>query len=447
MALDRQLPQNIEAEQSVLGSLLIDPDAILAISPFLHDDDFFSVVHRKIYGAMQALHERRQPADIVTTADELERRGDLEAIGGAAYLTTLINFVPTSVHVENYAHIVERTATLRRLIDASGRIAGIAYQEEDEIERIVDQAESILFEVSQQRIRQSLLPIRDLVSDYYDRVEYLHQHPGETGGLPTGFVDLDKLLNGLQKSDLIIVAGRPGTGKTSFGLALARHAALKQDATVAIFTLEMSGEQLVHRLISGETGIDSQRLRVGNIEDAEWETFVRASGRLSESNIYIDDTPSPTPTEIRTKARRLASEYSLGLIVIDYLQLMQSDKRSENRVQEIAYISRSLKGLARELGVPVVAMSQLSRAVESRSDKRPILSDLRESGSIEQDADIVMFLYRDEMYDADSEMQNVAEVIIAKHRNGPTGMISLRFSKELMRFENLAVAERYEGLE
>lgn len=449
MSSERLPPQNIEAEQSVLGSLLIDPDAIIAVSSFLYPDDFYRRVHGDIYAAMLALHERREPTDFVTVCDELERRGQLDDVGGPAYLTQLVNIVPTSVHVEHYAHIVERTAILRRLIDASGRIAGLAYQEQDEVDQIVDQAESILFEISQRRVHQSLTPIREVVSSYYDRIEYLHQHQGATGGLPTGFVDLDKLLDGLQKSDLIIVAGRPGMGKTSFALALALHAALHQNGVVAIFTLEMSAEQLVQRFVASETGIDSQRLRVGNILDAEWESFARVSSRLAESAIYIDDTPSPTPMEIRTKARRLAAEHPMGLdlIIIDYLQLMQSDRRAENRVQEIAHISRALKGLARELNVPVVACSQLSRAVESRNDKRPILSDLRESGSIEQDADVVMFLYRDEMYNPDTDMQNIAEVIIAKHRNGPTGALSLRFNKALTRFENLALAEAYPELE
>ncbi len=446
-SLGRLPPQNIEAEQSVLGSLLIDPDAIITVSTFLRVEDFYRAAHAEIYAAMLALHERREPTDFVTTCDELERRGRLEAVGGPAYITSLINAVPTSIHVEHYAHIVERTAILRRLIEAAGKIAGLAYQEAGEVDEIIDQAEGVLFEVAQRQVKESLVPIREVVSRYYDRIEYLHEHQGETGGLPTGFVDLDKLLDGLQKSDLIIVAGRPGMGKTSLGLALARHAALKQKAVVAMFTLEMSAEQLVQRLISGEASIDSQRLRVGNLRDTEWEIFARASSRLAESTIFIDDTPSPTPMEIRMKARRLASALPLGLIVIDYLQLMQSERRAENRVQEISYISRALKSLARELQVPVVAMSQLSRAVESRSDKHPILSDLRESGSIEQDADVVLLLYRDELYKPDTDMQNIAEVIVAKHRNGPTGSLSLRFNKELTRFENLALAESYRDLE
>jgi replicative DNA helicase len=440
MTVDRILPQNIEAEQSVLGSLLMDPKAIITVASFLESKDFERGIHGDIYGAMIALHERREAIDLVTVSDELERRGGLEGVGGVAYLTSLFNMVPTSVHVEHYAHIVERTSTLRKLIDAAGQIAGLAYQEAGTVEEIIDKAEAALFRVSQERVQQSLTPIAQVVTEYYEHIEYLHQHQGESIGLPTGFVDLDRLLNGLQKSDLIIVAGRPAMGKTSFGLALARHAALKQRAVVAIFTLEMAAQQLVQRLVSSETSIDSQRLQTGRIQDTEWDAFVHASNLLAESAIFIDDTASPTPLEIRTKCRRLSEEHGLDLIIIDYLQLMQGSRRTENRVQEISNISRALKGLARELNVPVLALSQLSRAVESRDDKHPRLSDLRESGSIEQDADIVMFIYRDEVYNEHTDLQNIAEIVVSKHRNGPTGAISLRFRKELVRFENLALA-------
>jgi replicative DNA helicase len=444
MSTERLPPQNIEAEQSVLGSLLIDPNAIITVASFLRPNDFYRNSHAQIYAAMLALHERREPVDFITLCDELERLERLEKVGGTSYITSLINMVPTSIHVEHYAHIVERTAILRHLIEAAGEIAGLAYQEVDEVDEIIDKAEAALFKVSQQRVSQSLVPIREVISEYYDHIEYLHEHQEESIGLPTGFVDLDKLLNGLQDSDLVIVAGRPGMGKTSFALALARHAALKQNAVVAIFTLEMAATQLVQRLVSSETNIDSQRLQTGRIADSEWEVFARASGMLAESRIFIDDTPSPTPLEIRTKARRLAEEFGLDLIIIDYLQLMEGGQRTENRVQEISRISRALKGLARELDLPVVALSQLSRAVESRDDKHPRLSDLRESGSIEQDADVVMFLYRDEIYNPETELQNIAEIVVAKHRNGPTGAVSLRFRKELVRFENLAVIEDFE---
>ncbi len=442
MTVDRLPPQNIDAEQSVLGSLLIDRDAIIKIAPFLHPEDYYREAHGQIYAGILDLHEHREPADFVTLCDEMERRGQLEAVGGPAYLTSLINSVPTSIHVEYYAHIVERTAILRRLIEAAGKIAGLAYDEAEDVEVVVDRAEQILFDVSQRRVSRGLTPLSRILTEYYDRIEYLHQHQDEMIGLPTSFIDLDRLLGGLQPSDLIIVAGRPGMGKSSFGLSVAQSAALKHKAVVAFFSLEMSGEQLVQRLIAGQTGISSQRLRVGDIQDIEWDKFVKASGSLAEAHIFVDDSPSPSPMEIRTKCRRLAAEYGLNLVIIDYMQLMRSGVRKENRVQEVSYISRELKALARELNVPVMAMSQLSRAVESRQDKRPILSDLRESGTIEQDADVVIFIYREEMYDENTERQHIADIIVSKHRNGPTGQISLRFVGEQTRFTDLATYDQ-----
>lgn len=438
MTTDRLPPQNIEAEQSVLGSLLIDPDAILKVSTFLRPEDFYRETHQRIYSAILQLHERRMPADFITVVDELERQGQLDFVGGAAYITSLINMVPTSIHVEHYARIVERAAIMRRLITAAGQIAALAYEERDDVDAVIDEAERILFEVSQRRVSRSLVPISEIIKSYYDRIEFLVEHRDQTLGVPTGFADLDRLLGGLQPSDLIIIAARPSMGKTSLAVSIAMNAALKHNAVVAIFTLEMAAEQLVQRMISGQTGIDSQRLRLGRIEDIEWEKFTHASGVLSEAAIFVDDTPSPSPMEIRTKARRLAAEYDLDLIIVDYLQLMQAgDRRVENRVQEISYISRSLKSLARELKVPVVALSQLSRAVEARQDKIPQLADLRESGSIEQDADVVMFIYRDEMYNPDTDRAHIADIIVAKHRNGPTARVSLRFEPSLTQFQDL----------
>ena len=442
MCADRLPPQNTEAEQSILGSLLIDPDAIIKVASFLRAEDFYRETHQSIYRAILALHERHQPADFVTVIDELERREQLELIGGPAYLTSLISMVPTSVHVEHYARITERTALMRRLIEAAGQIAALAYEDREQVDEVIDQAEHILFEVSHRRVSRSLVPIGEIIKEYYDRIEFLVDHQDESLGVPTGFNDLDHLLGGLQPSDLIIIAARPGVGKTSLAVSIACNAALKNNSVVAMFTLEMSGEQLVQRMISSHTGIEAQRLRLGRIEDLEWGQFTHMAGVLSETAIFIDDTPSPSPMEIRTKARRLAAEYDLDLIVIDYLQLMQGgDRRSENRVQEISYISRALKGLARELRVPVLALSQLSRAVEARPDRRPRLSDLRESGAIEQDADIVMFIYRDEMYDQDTERVNLADIIIAKHRNGPTGEITLQFDAAHTRFGDLTTRE------
>jgi replicative DNA helicase len=431
---DKMVPHNVEAERAVLGALLIDPDAVFKVNTFLHGVDFYVERHRWIYDAVIALHERREAVDFVTLCDELERLGQLADLGGAAYVTELINATPTSLNVEHYGHIVERTSTLRRLIGAAGEIAALAYEDTDDVDEVVDRAEQVLFGVSQQRISRDMLPIRDVISDYYDRIDYLYQHKGETIGVPTGFRNIDKLLGGLQRSDLIIIAARPGMGKTSLMLSIAQNAARKYNQRVAIFSLEMSSEQLAQRLISAETGIDSQRLRIGNLYEEEWPIFTQATGALSETMIFIDDTPSISAMQVRTKARRLYAEYGLDLLIIDYLQLMQSDRRTENRVQEISFLSRSLKGLARELNIPVVVGSQLSRAVEQRNDKHPMLSDLRESGSIEQDADIVAFIYRDDYYSPETDQPNIAEIIVSKHRNGPTGMVPLFFRKELAQF-------------
>jgi replicative DNA helicase len=431
---DKLVPNNVEAEEAVLGSLLIDPEALFRVSPFLKPDDFYIRKNSWIYEAILMLHERREPVDFVTLCDELERQGRLEEIGGAAYVTHLINAVPSAIHIEAYGHIVEQDAIRRRLINAASRIAQLAYQEDQDIDQTVDRAEQALFSVSERRITRDLAPVQEIIRRYYDRIEYLYDHQDEPLGVPTGFVDLDRLLGGLQRSDLILIAARPSVGKTSLGISIARHAAdLGQH--VAIFSLEMSSEQVVQRMVSAETGIDAQRLRLGELREREWPLFVQATGRLSDLPLYIDDTPSISVLQMRTKARRLHAEHGIDLILVDYLQLMTAgDMRSESRVQEVSYISRSLKGLARELEVPLVAISQLSRAVEQRSEKRPILADLRASGSLEQDADVVMFIYRDEMYNPDTDQPNIAEVIVSKHRNGPTGAIQLFFRDRLAQF-------------
>jgi len=430
---EKRAPHNIEAEEAVLGSLLIDPEAIFQVAPFLKPDDFYIQKNGWIYDAILALHERREPIDFITLRDELENRGRLEEIGGATYITQLINTVPSAIHVEAYGHIVEEGAIRRRLVNAASRIAQLAYKEDTEIDQTVDRAEQSLFSVSQRRITRDLMPIQDVVRKYFDRIEYLHAHQGEPLGIPTGFVDIDRLLGGLQRSDFIIVAARPSVGKTSLCLSFARNAA-RLGQRVAIFSLEMSNEQIVQRLVSAETEIDAQRLRLGHLHDEEWPLFVQATGKLSDYPIFIDDTPSISVLQMRTKARRLHAEHGLDLILVDYLQLMTGGVSSENRVQEVSYVSRSLKGIARELDVPVVAASQLSRAVEQRQEKRPILADLRESGSLEQDADVVMFIYRDEMYNPDTEAKNIAEIIVAKHRNGPTGTVELFFRDRLAQF-------------
>jgi len=439
--VDRMVPHSVEAEEAVLGSLLIDPESIFRVSPFLHADDFYIVKHRWVYEACLALHERREPIDFVTVTEELEKREQLAEIGGPAFVSHLINIVPTAIHAEGYGRIVERTAVRRKLIQAASDIAQYAYDEAGDVDETIDKSEQALFAVSQRRQSRELVPISDVVRSYYERIEYLYDHRGEVLGIPTGFLDLDKLLGGLQRSDLIIVAARPGVGKTSLMLSMALNAARKYHQRVAIFTLEMSNEQVVQRLVSAETGIDSQRLRKGELNDEEWPLFVQAQSALGDTLIYLDDTPSISALQLRTKARRLHAEHGLDLIIVDYLQLMSGDTRSENRVQEISYLSRSLKGLARELNLPVLAASQLSRSVEQRSDKRPVLSDLRESGSIEQDADVVMFIYRDDIYDTQSERKNVAEIMVAKHRNGPTGTVELYFRNQLAQFVNAARRE------
>ena len=435
--LDKTVPANPEAEEAVLGSLLIDPDAVLKVASFLEAGDFYRERNGWIYRAILDLHERREPADFVTLCDELERNNILQEIGGAAYITQLINNVPSAAYVEHYGHIVERTATLRRLIDAAGQIAALAYEETQEVDEIVDRAEQIVFNVAERRIRRDLVAVRQVMHDVVDRIDYLHRHQGQILGVPSGFTQLDRLLGGFQKSDLIILAARPAVGKTSLALNFALNAARKFRKVVAYFSLEMSSEQLVLRLLSTETGIDQQRLRKGEIEDRDWDMIMAAAGELSSTMLYIDDTPAMSALELRTKARRLQAEHGLDLLVVDYLQLMRGDNRSENRVQEISYISRALKGLARELEAPVIALSQLSRAIESRTDHKPQLSDLRESGAIEQDSDIVMFIYREDMHKENSDKKNIADVIVAKHRNGPTDTIPLYFRRELTKFENL----------
>ncbi len=433
----RILPYNIEAEEAVLGAMLIDPEAITKVAPFLRPEDFYRERHRWIYEALLNLHERDEPADELTIADELERMGRLSDVGGVAAIHELALKVPTALHIEHYGRIVERNAVLRRLIEAAENIARLAYENsDDDIAEIIDRAEALLFAVSQHRLTGAMIPIQQILGEFYEQVEklFLERHPV---GLPTGFTDLDRLLGGFQPGDLIILAARPSMGKTAFSLSITENVALQQNARVAFFSLEMSADQLVQRLISSQTGINAQKLRVGPITEEDLQRISMAVDTLRNTRIFIDETPAISPIELRTKARRVASEHGLDLIVVDYLQLMRGAGRTENRVQEISQISRSLKALARELRVPVLALSQLSRQVESRHDKRPMLSDLRESGSIEQDADVVMFIYRDEVYNKETEKPNIAEIIVAKHRNGPTGMVELRFVRENAKFSNL----------
>jgi replicative DNA helicase len=433
------LPHNREAEEAVLGAVLINPEVYFDVAQLLSADDFFLVRNRWIWEAFTRLQEQRQPLDVLTVSEELERQSRLEEVGGPAYLTALINNVPSTLHAVAYAKLVDETATRRRLLEAANQIARLAYQSELDIEEVVNDSEKAVFGVSERRLAHQLQPIRQVLSEYYDRIDYLARHQDETIGVPTGFIDLDRLLGGMQPSDLLIIAGRPAQGKSGFCISAAKNAAQLHKKHVALFSLEMSNEQLVQRLVAQETGIDSQRLRLGDIDDDEWPLFTQAVSALSDTSIYLDDTPAITPLQLRTKCRRLHMEVGLDLIVVDYLQLMTGDLRSENRVQEVSYISRNLKVLARELRVPVLAAAQLSRAVEQRADKRPMLSDLRESGSLEQDADVVMFIYRPDQYETDTLKQNVAEIIVAKHRNGPTHSgIELVFRRSLAKFENAA---------
>jgi replicative DNA helicase len=434
--MEKALPANIEAERATLGSILLNREAIIAIAPWLAAEYFYLEKHAWIYEAMLACYNARIPPDTRTVSEELRRRDRLEAVGGIPYLSELVDAVPTSYHVEYYARIVERTALLRKLIVAGGKIAALGYDEQDDLEATLDKAEATLFEVSQRRSTQDFVHIGQVIDSYYEQINYLQEHRGEVVGVPTGFRDLDEITGGLQRSDLIILAARPSVGKTSLCLSLAYNVATQYQGTVGIFSLEMSREQLVQRLLAMDTRIDTHRLRTGHIRESELQIVMEAMGRLASVPIYIEDTPGLSVMEVRSKARRLQAQAGVDLLIIDYLQLMQG-RRTDNRVQEVSEISRGLKALARELNVPVLALSQLSRAVEGRTSHVPMLSDLRESGSIEQDADIVMFIYREELYEKDTDKKGIAEIHIAKHRNGPIGVVPLRFDATTTRFMDL----------
>jgi len=434
-------PHNRQAEEAVLGAVLINAESYFDVAQFLQSDDFYIVRNRWVWDAFTRLHERRQPIDYLTVISELEQQSQLAEVGGPAYIMALINQTPTSLHAEAYGRLIEQTSVRRRMLSAANELAKLAYDQGKTVDTVLDEAEKSIFGISERRIRKDLQPIQQVLSEVYDRVDRMSQRGDEIMGVPTGLIDLDRLFGGLQKSDLLIVAGRPGMGKTGFMLSIAKNAAQKHKKHVAVFSLEMSNEQLVQRLIAQETGIDTQRLRTGKLADDEWPLFTHAIEVLSDTHIFLDDTPAITPLQLRTKCRRLHLEYSLDLVIVDYLQLMSGDTRIDNRVQEVSYISRNLKVLARELNVPVLAAAQLSRAVEQRADKKPVLSDLRESGSIEQDADIVMFIHRPDAMEKDSPRANVAEIIVAKHRNGPTHSgIELVFRNNLARFDNAATA-------
>lgn len=427
--LDKVPPQNQEAEVSVLGSILLDKEAIVKVADILVPDDFYNDSYRIIFDEMLWLYEHHQPIDLVTLQNRLEERSELENIGGATLLSQLANSVPSAAHVVNYAKIVSDKALLRRLITTANDVINLAYQTEGEPTEILDQAEQKIFNVSERHFKENFIPLKSVLTESFDRIDDLHKDKDKLRGVPTGFKSLDNILAGLQPSDLIVIAGRPSVGKTAFALNIAHNVAVKDQIPIAIFSLEMSKEQLVDRLLASEAGIDSWKLRTGNLDDNDFLKINHAYGTLSEAPLFIDDSSLINVLEMRTKARRLQAEHGLGLIIVDYLQLM-SGNNPENRVQEVSAISRALKGLARELSVPVIALSQLSRAVESRPSKVPMLSDLRESGSIEQDADVVMFVYREEMYDENTERKGITDILIRKHRNGPIGQAELYFKPE-----------------
>ncbi len=433
-------PQNIDAEASLLGAILIDTDAIVKIADQIRPEDFYDQRHARIYEGLLGLYEKRSQIDVLTLADQLKGTGFLDMVGGPAYLTELTNYVPTAAHVEQYADIVGQKALRRRLIGAASDMAALSQDESKSIKELIEEAETRLFEVSQQHVKQSVISLENILAESFERLDDLHKDKARLRGIPTGYKDLDNMLAGLQRSDLFVLAARPSMGKSAFVLNLAHKIATQSDEPVLIFTLEMAKEQLVDRLLAMESGVDAWALRTGNLTDDDFERIGEAMGVLSEAKIYIDDTPGITVSDLRTKARREAHNHNLGLIIVDYLQLMSGGNRyanQANRVQEISEISRGLKGVARELNVPLIALSQLSRSVENRSPQIPQLADLRESGSIEQDADIVAFLYREDYYNPDSERQNIMDVLIKKHRNGPTGGVELYFDRDKQRIRSI----------
>jgi replicative DNA helicase len=440
LALHKLPPQHIEAEQCVLGAILLENDALLKALEILKPQNFYRDAHRKIFDAILALFERSEPIDLLTVSEVLRRRNQLEDIGGATYLATLLEAVPTAANIRYHARMVRETAILRSLINVATEVIAECYEHTDDVEELLDRAERMIFEISEQRVNAAFANLKDLLKDSIRYTEQLYERHELITGLPTGFRDFDQLTAGLQPSDLIILAARPGMGKTAFALNIARNVGMRvREAreAVAVFSLEMSKEQLAMRMLCAEARIDSSRLRRGYLDKSEWGRLVNAANDLSEMPVFIDDSPNLTVLDLRAKSRRLQAEHGLGLVIIDYLQLLRGRGRVESRQQEISEISRSLKALAKELRVPVIALSQLSRAVEQRGDRIPQLADLRESGAIEQDADLIVFIYREEIYNKDTKDKGIAKLIVGKQRNGPTGDIELAFLREYARFETL----------
>jgi replicative DNA helicase len=432
-------PQNLDAEVSLLGAVLIDEDVLTRVSDVIHADDFYDKRHMAIFTGMLKLYESHRPVDLLTLSDELKKKEELDMVGGMGYITELTNMVPTAAHAEHYADIITQKAMRRRLIKVAGEIAEMGYEEDQIVGELLEKAEAEIFSVSDKSLRNDLVSLEQILGESFDRLDELHKNKGQIRGVPTGWRDLDNMTAGLQRSDLVILASRPAMGKTTLVTNLAYNVASKAKQAVLFFSLEMSKEQLVDRMLADAAGVDSWNIRTGNLSDEDFEKLSNAMGEMAEAPIFIDDTPGVSVLEMRTKARRQAHTQPLGLIIVDYLQLMQGSgsRNSDNRVQEVSEISRGLKLIARELNVPVIALSQLSRSVESRSPQIPQLADLRESGSIEQDADIVMFIYREQYYKPETERQNITDLIIAKHRNGPTGKIELFFHPERLKFMTL----------
>jgi len=439
-------PQNIEAEQAVLGSILLKDKAFSTVLEIIGGNDFYKVAHRIIFEALVDLFEKNEPQDLLTLSNLLNDQNKLEEIGGIAYLTSLTSIVPVTANIASYAKIIRQKSILRQLIQVNSDIAARCYEEQGDIDILVDEAEQAIFDIAGAKSSQHFIAVKHIVPKAFETVENLFKRKELITGVPTGYYDIDRITAGLQPSDLIILAARPSMGKTAFAMNIAQHAAMIEKIGVAIFSLEMSKEQLVMRLLSSVGKIDSQRIRTGRLQNDDWPKLTRAVGMLSEAPIYIDDTPAVSVLEMRAKVRRLAAQFDIGLVVVDYLQLMQGRGNTENRTQEISDISRSLKALAKEHHIPVLALSQLNRGLESRTDKRPMMADLRESGAIEQDADVICFIYRDEVYNKSEDNPNKgsAEVIIGKQRNGPTGMVKLTFLKEFTMFENMSAKSEYE---
>jgi len=436
--LEKIPPQNLDAEQSVLGAMLIEKEAVDKTMEVLRPEDFYRDANGHVFQAIAGLYERREAVDLITLTEQLRQSGLLDQVGGIAYVAGLANSVPTAANVEHYARIVKEKSLLRSLISASTKLAQMGYEAEEDVDSLLEKAEQMIFDLTQRKVHSGFIPLKEILDKTFEKIEELHRRKGGITGVPSGFGDMDKLTSGFQNSDLIIVAARPSMGKTALCLNIAQYAGIRKKLPVAIFSLEMSREQLVTRMLCAEAMVDQQKVRTGNLSDEDWQKIARVSGPLSEAPLYIDDSPGITSMEMRAKCRRLKSKHGLSMVIIDYLQLMQGSRRTENRQQEISEISRSLKALAREIDIPVIALSQLSRAVEQRQEKKPMMSDLRESGSLEQDADIVMFIYRDEYYRPDeTDKKGIAEIIVAKQRNGPTGSAELGFLKEYTKFVNL----------